>query len=241
MNEHLVVDHFNLTTLIGFLAALVKLAGGALAFDPNAFDVALHVGGGEGLALTILFLGGLSDMLGQSVVLFANRVRPRRFAFSLVMAAVMLVVSVCFWAGSIWLVALALFGTSRPFAQVLTIVALSHAPLLFGFLALLPYLGNIIYRLLRVWTFLALLVGVRVTFRFGFWQALLCCAPGWVLLELATRLPILKIKRLDNWLWRVTTGTPELVETEELADQLATRIGLPLGSAGDEAASGEKR
>ena len=34
---------FNLTTLIGFLAALLKLAGGALALDPNAFDVALRV------------------------------------------------------------------------------------------------------------------------------------------------------------------------------------------------------
>ncbi len=182
---------------------------------------ALDSGRGISLALIVLLLGGLSDLLGQSVVLFANRVRPGRFVFSLITAGIVLAFSVAFWAGSIWLAAWLTFDSFRPFREVLTVVYLSYAPLILGVVVFLPYLGNIIFRVLRIWIFLALLVAVQVVYPFSFWQAILCCSLGWIVYELATRLPVIRAERLSSWWWRFTTGTPEPVDIQAMADQLA--------------------
>jgi len=225
---------FDLTTLGGIFSTLWQLAGGVLRFDPNAFIVALETPGIWKPALGILFLGGISDMIGQSVVLFANRVSPRRFLVSLLMGGAMLVISVFFWAASIWAIASFIFDAHRLLRDVLIVIALSYAPLLFGFLILLPYFGNIIQKLLRVWIFLALLIGVAVAFQFGFWQALLSTVLGWILYELIARIPILRIKTLDNWLWRLATGTPKLLETDELVDQMVEEARAASGLQSDE-------
>ncbi len=214
------MDKFDLTTVFGIFSALWRLVGGVLRLDPRTFIVALETPGIWKPALGILFLGGLSDMIGQSVVLFANRVSPRRFLVSLLMGGAMLVISVFFWGVSVWAMASFVFDANRPFRDVLIVIALSYAPLLFGFLILLPYLGNIIQKLLRVWIFLALLIGVAVAFDFTFWPTLLTTILGWISYELIARIPFLRIKALDNWLWQLATGTDRLRGTDELVDQV---------------------
>jgi hypothetical protein len=82
-------------------------------------------------------------------------------------------------------------------------------------------LGNILVKLLNLWVFLAVIVGVAVTYQFGFWESLVSTLLGWVLLELATRVPWLRIRSLDDWLWRVTTGKALKLDTQTLADRLA--------------------
>lgn len=224
------------TLFIGALA----LARGALRLDPTAFDVALRTTTGGTLALIVLWLGGLSDVLGQSVVLFANRIKPGRFVISIVSAVLVLVLSVGFWAASIWLTATFVLDVDRPLADVLNVVYLSYAPLLFGIFVFLPYLGNYIFRLLRIWIFLALLVGVQEAYAFNFWEAILCCALGWIVYELLTRLPLLRIKRLSQWWWRVTTGTPEPIDIQARADELAERGRLLLTKRFNKVTKGSK-
>lgn len=218
----------DLTTPVGFLSSLWQLLGGVLRLDPDAFVAAGQSEERWQMALVILFVGGLSDMLGQSVVLFVNRVSPRRFVLSLTMAAVMLVTTVFFWAASIWLIALIVFDTHQSLIDVLSVVGLSYAPLLFGFLVLMPHFGIVIYRLLRIWILLALLVGVGIVYRFGFWETLFCCGLGWILFEVVTRLPILQIKRLKRWWWRTATGVAQPANIQELADQVAEQVRLSL-------------
>ena len=179
------------------------------------------------LALAILLIASLSYTMGQSVVLFANRVNRRHFVFALAISTLSLVISVLFWAGSIWLSVAVLFDVRQPFEQILTAVAISFAPLLFGFLILLPYLGNIVFVVLRIWVFLAIIVGVIVTFQFGFWEALLCSILGWAVLELLTRIPFLQIRRLSDWLWRLSTGTEKQLETGEIVTQFVDQVTLP--------------
>lgn len=171
------------------------------------------------LSLLILFLSGLSLTVGESIVLFANQVSWPRFVLSVVLSATLLMLSVVLWAGSIWVIAGLLFQAERPFGDLLIIVSFSYAPLMLGFLVLLPYLGNIILHLLNIWTFLATLAAVAFVYQFGFWQALTCTALGWVSLELLTRLPVVNISRLDSLLWRLSTGKPRALSVEDIVEQ----------------------
>lgn len=206
------------------LATMGVLISGVLRLDPDVFRVALNTPHAGILAVLTLFLAGISDTIGHSVVLFANRVPRRRFAFSIIIEALILVAGVFFWAGTIWLTAEILFGMHRPYGTVLTAVALGYAPLLFGFLILLPYLGSFIFILTRIWVLLAVLVGVAVAYSFNTWETIVCSVLGWLLLTLLARLPFLRIQRIDNWLWRLSTGTPQEMDTEEMVAQFVREV-----------------
>jgi len=216
----------DLDSLGGFLAAVWDVIVGVLTLDPEVFVATLNTPGAWKIALAILFLAGVSDMLGQSVVLFANRVTPRRFIVSTIMSGVMLIVSVFFYAFTIWLIVKFVMGMERSFfSAVLILVSLSYAPLVFSFFTLLPYLGNFIYQTVRIWSLLALVVGVAALAQSHFWAAILACLLGWLLIQFITHMPIFKIKAIDAWMWRVMSGTSLRMDTLTLADQLATERG----------------
>lgn len=213
----------NLLQLI--LYALV-LGRGVLQLEPAIFQVLLDNPAARLVPTTLLFIAGLSDVLGQSVVLFANRVKPGRFVVSIVASVIVLIISVFVWAVSIWLTGWFIFGSNQSFVNILRVVQASYAPLIFGLFIFIPYLGNIIFRLLRIWVFLALLVGVQVAYPINFWQALFCCMGGWIVYELMTRLPALPLEGLSRWWWRVTTGTPEPLDIQARADQVAEQAAM---------------
>ena len=178
----------------------------------------LQTDGGTILALFILFVAGVSDTLGQSVILFANQVGRARFAATLVIQALALIVGVFLWAGSIWLTADLLFGGVASFNTLLVLVMLSHAPLVFGFLVLLPYLGTPIYHLLRIWVLLAVITTVIGLYGFGLISAFISSIMGWILLEVLRRLPVLQVRQVDEWLWRLSTGTESPQTAEAVVD-----------------------
>ena len=212
---------FDLTTLGGFLAAMWDVAGGVLRLDPDVFPAVLAADGGGWVALAILFVAGISDMLGQSVVLFANRVSPRRFWVSVVMSGLMLAFSVLVWAISIWLVIQFIFALDSRLGNIFILVAMSQAPLVLGFLSLIPYFGNFIYQAVRVWSLLALVVAVKAVAGALFWQGIIACLIGWLFVEFIIHMPFLRIKAIDAWLWQVMTGTKEKLDTQLAADRLA--------------------
>ncbi|MCZ7667812.1 MAG: hypothetical protein M5U34_11655 [Chloroflexi bacterium] len=214
--------NFDVSTLSGFLAALWVVINGVLFFNADIYLVVLTEDGGGRLSLAVLFLGTLSLSIGQSVVLFANRVNRRRFVLSLLLSAALLVVGVYLWATAVWLLATFLFGGQQSFRNVFIVVALSYAPLLYGFLVLLPYLGNIIYMALRIWILLILLMAVQALFAFGWFEAIVCSLLGWLILELIVRLPM--ITAVERWLWRITSGKYEMVDTEDIVTEFADRM-----------------
>lgn len=215
------MNAFIIMILGDLLVALGQLTSGVLRMDGDTLRIAQTASAGPAVAVILLFLAGLSDTIGQCVVLFVNRVDARRFALSVLSAAAFLVLGVFVWAFSIWAIAWGVFDARRPYTDVLTLVAVSHAPLLFGFFIVIPYLGNIIYYLLRMWMLLILLAGVGLTYSFGFWPALLCCALGWLLQQWITHSDLLRFARLRTWLWRVSTGRDRAAEAQSLADQWA--------------------
>jgi hypothetical protein len=215
----------DLSSLGGFLAAMWEVAGGVMRLDPEVFTMVVNTPGAGWVALAIAFVAGISDMIGQSVVLFANRVSPRRFWISVVMSALLLILSIFFYAFSIWLIVKFIFFLPGRFAIILILVALSYAPIVFSFAALLPYLGSFIYQAVRIWSLLALVVGVRAIAGAVFWQGILACLLGWLFIQFIVHMPLLRIKAIDAWLWRVMTGTRERLDTQMLADRLAEQRG----------------
>jgi hypothetical protein len=62
---------------------------------------------------------------------------------------------------------------------------------------------------------LAVLVGVSVDYGFGLLPALVCTVLGWFLLTLLTRLPFLRLERIDDFLWRFSTGRSLELDAQE--------------------------
>ncbi len=215
----------DLSSIGGFLVAMWDVASGVMRLDPEVFTTVMNTPGAGWIALAIAFVAGISDMVGQSVVLFANRVSPRRFWFSVVASALVLIVSIFFYAFSIWLIVKFVFFLPGRFRIILILVALSYAPIVFSFASLLPYMGNFIYQAVRIWSLLALIVGVRAIAGAVFWQGILACLLGWLFIQFVVHMPVLKIKAVDAWLWRVMTGTRERLDTQLLADRLAEQRG----------------
>ena len=221
------------TTLGGWITAVLQLIGGVLRLNVDAFHAAVDHPRGLGLAVAVFMAAGLSVGLGQSVVLFANRVPRRRFFFALCGGALVGLVAASLWALTIWLVLRFVLASPTSLRAVIVVVALGVAPGILGIFLFLPYLGVIFGWVLRVWVFITILVGVGVVAELTFWPALLACVLGWLLLELLTRLPLFDVARLRAWVWRLTTGRPQRYEGEDLAAWLATEAHAALAASDD--------
>jgi hypothetical protein len=199
-----------------------EFVGGALRLDRATFDLVEHSPIGLRVALTVLLLAGASETLGQAVVLVLNRVSKRRFALALVLGGLELVFEALVWIATVWLIA-GLFGGDRAsFLPAVRVLGLAYAPLLFGVLVFLPYIGPMLARLLRVWVLLAVVTGTSVVFGLVPVVAAVAAVTGflarWLLLRLFGQLA----RTADRWLWRTSTGhTAPLRPTDAL---------LPLGS-----------
>ena len=166
----------------------LDLLRGALALDPEAFRALLAPAVADPrLGLVVVYLAGLSLALGQSVVLFAERVSPRRFASTLAVQAGLFLAAFMVWALSVWWVARVGFDAARPLRDVVAVVGLAYAPQLFGVLVLAPYLGGPLQAVLSVWTLLATLVAASAVFGLTLGQAVACTAGGWLLSQLLQR------------------------------------------------------
>ena len=165
---------------------LGQTLAGVFALDGNAFiaGVAYH----DGLvAVLIVLIAGFSGAVGQSIVLFANRVKPGRFFFSLLVDAVLFTFGYAFLVLSTWVVC-RLPGTPHfSFRTLALVFGLSYAPLLFSFLGALPYLGSSLLRILRVWHLLAMVVGVAAVGSVDVFRAATYVLLGWFVMTFAQR------------------------------------------------------
>lgn len=167
-------------------------------------------------SIFILFLAILSLTLGNSVVLFANRVNRNQFIRSLLAFSLLLVISIILWTFSIQVFARMLFDRDTPFWDVLIIVSASFTPFLLGFLILLPHLGYYFYALLRIWVMVNLVTHVMQAYQFNLFQALLVSLLGWLLLELISSLSFLRLDDLKRWFLKLSTGKADYRDPDDL-------------------------
>lgn len=203
----------------------------AMGLNPRAFAY-VEAGNGSGwVILAIAILGGASLLLGQSVILFVNRVRPARFALSLLLNGVVFTLSLAVWALAIWLTSKLLFPNHIPFLTVLRLVGLGAAPYVFGFLVLLPYAGAFVGRVLSVWSFLVVLAALTTLARGNFGAALVCTAVGWALITLMSATIGRPIIRARNKAWKQLTGADLDASVQDILTQFATDDTSPKGGA----------
>ena len=139
-----------------------ELIGEVFSFNSEAFETIVNLRDGMLLALLVVVLAGLSLSVGQSIILFINRIKPARFVFSLLLNAILFTFGFLFLVFSTWLICLLPWSVNVPFLHLMKVLGLSYAPLLFSFLGALPYLGLPILNLLSVWRLLAMVVGFSV-------------------------------------------------------------------------------
>ncbi|MEO6836651.1 MAG: CAAX protease [Candidatus Tumulicola sp.] len=166
---------------------LWQALGGVMQLRGDAYVEAVSLQPGVIVALAIVLAAGLSEALGQSIVLFANRVKPVRFVFSLLVDSLLFTFGYGFLVLSTWAVC-RLPGTPHiPFWELALVFAMSYAPMLFAFLGALPYLGSGVVRVLRVWHFLAMVVGIAAVGRVDVFAAATYVWLGWLVMVLAQR------------------------------------------------------
>lgn len=222
------------TSADGWFHALGHWIGGLLILDASTFQATVAYETGLLWALALLLVAGLSVSMGQSIVLLANRVPPRRFLISLLGSGAVGLLAVLFWSVSIWATAHILFGVTEPWHSFLVVTALGFAPAIFGFALFAPYLGVIFGWMLRVWVSLTVVVGVGIVGDLPLGPALLCCVPGWLFLESMTRLPLLDLRGLRSWVWIMTTGRPTRLGRDEIAIWLAEQSRKSVAAGVDE-------
>jgi hypothetical protein len=208
--------------------------GGVFALQGSAFQRAAAASHEIVLiGVAIVLLAGFSEAVAHSIVLFVNRVKPVRFAFSWAIGALLFAFGYAFLVLSTWLVC-RLPGAPHLGLGVLAVVfALSYAPLLFSFLGAMPYLGPGILTLLRVWHLLAIVVGLSAVGNVTLVAAASYGALGWIVMVLSQQSFGKPIAQLGARLLDSVAGET-LVDDEQLvigravrADAREVRAGAP--------------
>ena len=205
-----------------------------LRLQPDVVQIAETYPNAGWIAFGVVMVAGISLLLGQSVILFVNQVTPGRFVVSLVSNGILLVVGWIFWSVTVWVIGSWFLEEQPEFVLVTRLIGLSYAPLVYGFLILMPYLGPFVQRLLYAWSFLIALRVVEFSFQVGFWPALFCVGVGWLLLMLLTSTVGRPLVAVRNWAWHRITKTEMGTPVHTLLKQFALDQSAPPASKGDE-------
>lgn len=168
------------------------------------------------IALTVALLAGISTLLGDSAVLFFNRVRGVRFAVSLLLSGLGMIGLYLVQAVVLTLVGDPIVGHEPVAPFVIRGMLLSTAPMVFGVLALIPYFGPAIARLLQAWSVVALWVIVQMLYDTGLWPALLVTAVAWGSMQLISWVMSRPVAFLGARIWRLVSGSTVMITGRDL-------------------------
>ncbi len=197
-----------------------QLVGDALSISPALFPNLADATYGPWIALLVLLLAALSEGIGQSIVLFANRVKPFNFVLSLITSALIFAITYLFWVASIWLVVELVFKINIPVYGLAFALALCYAPKMLGFLAALPYFGMPISAVLSIWTLLSILLGLRNTTGLTLWRSVIAAGGGWLVLQMGQRTVGRPLAQITRWIKTKSAGFPLITDWAELNEWL---------------------
>lgn len=219
-----------MASIMDFLAAVGRALWGVWTLDrtmptwlnarPDAFAI----------CVTVAVLAGASTLAGNSAVLFLNRVRGLRFAFSLALNGLAMVLLYALQAAVVWLLGPLVTGHTQEWSLVLRGVMLSTAPLAFGVLSLAPYIGPAIARLLQGWGAVVLWMIVGGLYDVGGWPALGVTLGAWAVMQLASWAFAKPVAAIGNRAWRLISGRPLMLTGQDL---LSGQPFLPLAQQFD--------
>jgi hypothetical protein len=107
--------------------------------------------------------------------------------------------------------------------NLLLAVSLGHAPFVFGFLILIPWLGLLIRTVLQIWTLLAVTVALHVL-RLPFWHIVAGSLLGWLFVEVAYRLASGPVRSITTAVQTLVYTHPDPITFGSLREMLIRRI-----------------
>jgi hypothetical protein len=202
--------------LLGFLNDVGRAIWGVWTLDTSLGAWFVTLPYQSAVAVTVALLAGASTLLGNSVVLFLNRVRGWRFGVSLLMNGVSMVVLYAVQALAIAVVGYLVTGNRVQPDLAVMAVLLATAPLILGFFELIPYLGPGIARILQAWGLVALWAVVAALYGVDRWTALFITLVGWGLMQLLSWALSRPISAVGRWIWRLVTGHATMLTAGDL-------------------------
>lgn len=197
-----------LLTLLANLPPFGRTVRLALGMNPEIYTLAQQASNGLTVALLIMLLAASSEAVGQSVVLFLNRVRPWRFALAVALSVVANIIGYLLWSTAIWLAVRLVFGVEIAFVAALVVVGLAYAPQLLAFFEMAPYFGNLFAFALSLWTMTAIVIAIRWGMGLELWQAGATGVISWLAIQMWRRSVGRPIYALGRWLTRGAAGKP---------------------------------
>lgn len=197
-----------------------ELVWGAIALKPEAFDYIKTLPLAPKAAGYVVILAGLSQAIGQSIILFINRVKPLRFILSLLISALLFGFGYLFWALSTWSIKNLFYPPTIPFEAVRATLGFAYAPQLLGFLIALPYFGVPINIILSIWSFIALLLGLTTSLNLEVVDAAICGTLGWLVVQVLQRTIGRPVANLGRWLSNQVAGVNLVTDLKEIEKML---------------------
>lgn len=197
---------------------LGDLIGGSFSLSQETFQKIAILPEGLTVALLVVLIAGLSLAIGQSIILFINRVKPVRFIFSLLLNGILFVFGFLFLVFSTWLTGWLPGFVQVPLSDLIRALGLSYSPLLFSFLGALPYLGAPILQILSIWHLLAMVAGVSAIAQVSGANAFAHVVIGWVTLQLLSGTVGQPIAKLGRKLTQKVAGVDLVQKRSELAE-----------------------
>lgn len=198
-----------------YLRALFRTFGEVIGLSPDALDAAGVFGWAVPAGIAVI--GGVSIMVGQSIVLAINRVTRLRGTLTLLTAGLGVLAIGTMEALMASLATMLLMDSPFHFSDLLPSVLVSYAPYWFSALVLLPYTGPGIQRLLNVWHLAAMWTLLVPVLDAGRSAALAVAASAWLttmLLDWAIeRSPL----RLRERVFNLVSGSKGLTGRDVLA------------------------
>lgn len=152
-------------------------------------------------------LAGISEAMGQSFVLFVNRVRPTRFIFSILLNTLLFAFGYFQTVFAIWLVGRNALGETDILLVVMYAVGVGYGPLLLAFLSLLPYVGVPLLTTLYFFSYLLIIQTLVELAEFPVQEAVLAVLLSFIVITVL-RLTIGRpIVALNRWLRNRIAGT----------------------------------
>lgn len=184
---------------IGALQAVGYAIRQAMKLNPQVFVDVARSPNGIYFALTIVALAGLSETIGQSLILFVNRVRPRRFIPAVLIGVLSYVIGYLLWTASVFLVVRYGFDVTASWVTIAAVVGVAYAPQVLSFFELTPFFGNAFGILLTLWSMLAVIVAIIAGLDLTLGQAVFAAGLGWLLLQLVRRTVGIPANRIWRW------------------------------------------
>lgn len=212
-----------LATFGGLFQRTLDLAAAGMTFERAAFQAVAGSAGARNMAIVIVFFAGVSQTLGESLVLFLNRVRPARFLASLALTGLVFVANVIATAVSLQIGALLLAEVRLELPAIIGIQALANAPRLVGVLVLMPYLGQLVSRILDVWVLALTVFGLHFGLQIPIFIAAGAALAGWIVMQLLLMLFGAPLSALVGRMRRFVSGSPLELDPRNLAASLTEK------------------